>query len=234
MYLDGLVDRAAASLPNYDTVVEYLTVGRGFSLEELKKFRIGYTNVPFLPISNDPEEEEFLDLTKKLYYLKKKILIPLENPVGLATGVIARATEHDTKFRYQHYYLREAKKTGAFFGLRQALPHIIGKGEVYVTEGSFDCMAIARHYPNTVSTLTSYINDEQMFVLRMLADKIIMVFDPDEAGRGGVETVYKKYGRKGLYHREFGHTDANDFLVKHGDDRFKAQLGRTLGSLLLF
>jgi len=234
MFLDPLVNRAASSLANYPDVLGYLTDARKFTKGEINSYRLGHTAVPFLPLSNDPEEDDFREVTRNLFFLKNRVIIPLENSVGLVNGLITRSLEKETKFRYGHYYLKEAKQIGAFFGLRQALPHILAKGVVYVTEGAFDCISIARHFPNTVSTLTSNINEEQMFTLRMIADNIVMVFDPDKAGREGVQSVFTKFGRKGIYSREFGHKDPNAYLVKHGDEAFKKALSNTLGSLALF
>lgn len=234
MILDPLINRAASTLWNYEEAYSYLLDSRKLTKEEIVEFRLGYTAIPSLPPTNDPEEERFMEDTRKLYALEKKILIPLENPVGKVNGVITRSLEKNAKFRYRHFYLDESKKIGAFFGLRQALPHIISSKIVYVTEGAFDSIAISRHFPNTLSTLTSFINEEQMYVLRMLADTIVLVFDPDEPGRKGVDIVFNKYGRKGIYSREFGNTDANSYLVKYGDEALADRLNKTLGSISSF
>lgn len=234
MFLDSMINRAAVTLQSYEEALKYLTVDRGLTLGEIKKYRLGYTSIPFLPLSDDPEDKEFREETRGLYFLKHKIFLPLENPVGFVNGVITRSIEEDTKYRYKQYHLKEAKAIGAFFGLPQALPHILASGTVYVTEGSFDAISIARHYPNTVSTLTSFVNESQMYLLRLIADTIVLVFDPDQPGRDGAKGIIEKYGSKDIFHREFGQTDANAFMVRHGDAAFKKALGRSLGSLLTF
>lgn len=152
--------------------------------------------------------------------LKKKILIPLENSAGLVNGVITRNIDPESKYRYKQFLMKEAANIGAFFGLPQALPYILNEGVVYVVEGAIDCISLAKAFPNTVSTLTSFINEEQMWLLRMLADYIVLVFDPDEAGRKGVDIVLNKYGSKGITSRELSYGDPNKCLVKMGEVEF--------------
>jgi DNA primase len=234
MFLDPTVNRAHESLKNYPEVKEYLT-SRCISIEEANKYRLGYTISPFVPAM--PEDEDYLLLkeeTKDFFYWRKKLIIPLENAVGLTNGLITRVMEPDAKFRYRQYLTKEASTIGAFFGLSQALPHIIREGIVFVTEGAIDCISLARVYPNTVSTLTSFINEEQMWLLRQVADSIVMVFDPDKPGREGVEKVFSKYGRKGVYNREFGHGDPNACLVKMGEEKFTILAKKTLSGVINF
>jgi DNA primase len=224
MFLDPLINRASESLANYPEVQEYLE-SRAITLEDIKKFRLGYTAAPFIPLSKDDDFAILKEETKDFFYLKKKLYIPLENSAGLVNGLITRSLEPDTKYRYHQYLMKEASTIGAFFGLPQALPHILREGVVFVVEGAIDCISLAKVFPNTVSTLTSFINEEQMWMLRMIADTIVMVFDPDPPGRSGVEKVLAKYGAKGLFSREFGHGDPNKCLVSLGEEKF-AQLAK--------
>lgn len=234
MFFDPLINRAAESIVNYPEALDYLVANRKLLPEELKKYRIGFTAHPFLPKIESSEWEDFMKESRKLFFIQKKILFPLENAAGRVNGMITRSMDPETNRRYSQFLLPEAKQIGAFFGLPQAIPHIIKTGIVYVTEGAIDCMTLARVFPNTVSTLTSFVNEEQMWTLKMLADSIVLVFDPDEPGRKGVEIVLNKYGSKGIFSREFGHGDPNSCLQKLGTQRFKQLAEKELSGFLNF
>lgn len=219
MFLDPLINRAHESLVNYPEALNYLHQRR-ISDDDIRKYRLGFTTIPLVPLSQDEDFSLFKEETKDFFMLKKKILIPLENSAGLVNGVITRNIDPESKYRYKQFLMKEAATIGAFFGLPQALPYILNEGIVYVVEGALDCISLAKAFPNTVSTLTSFINEEQMWLLRMLADNIVLVFDPDEAGRKGVDIVLNKYGSKGITSRELSHGDPNKCLVKMGEVEF--------------
>lgn len=202
--------------------------------EEIKRFRLGFTGVPRLPVSEDPDYKTLMEETKNLYYARNKLIIPLENSMGLVNGFITRDITPDAKYRYKQHLTEEASKLGAMFGLPQALPHILREGVVFVVEGAIDCISLAKVYPNTVSTLTSFVNEGQMWVLRMLADTVVLVFDPDKAGREGVEKVFAHYGQKGILSREFGHWDPNACLVRLGEQKFTELAKRSLSTIRNF
>ena len=234
MFLDHLINRASASISNHDVVIRYLLDDRKLTMDEIKRYRLGYTSVPQIPNDGSDEWASLMEDTRKLFFLQKKLLIPLENSAGLVNGVITRSLVPDDTHRYSQFLTKEAKAIGAFFGLPQAMPHILKTGIVYVAEGAIDCISIARHFPNTVSTLTSFINEEQMWALKIMTDTIVMVFDPDKAGRDGVDIVLAKYGSKGIYSREFGGGDPNSCLQKLGDEKFKILVAKHLGGFTNF
>jgi DNA primase len=234
MLLDPMVNRAHASLENYPEVKAYLTK-RKITQEDINKYRLGYTVAPYMPAM--PEDEDYLALkeeTRDFFFWKKRLIIPLENPVGGVNGLVVRVMEEDAKNRYRQFLTKEASQIGAMFGLPQAFPHIVKEGVVYVTEGAIDCISLAKAFPNTVSTLTSFVNEEQMWVLRQIADTIVLVFDPDKPGRDGVEIVMNKYGKKGLFSREFGNGDPNHCLVTMGEEKFKAFAKKSLAGIINF
>jgi DNA primase len=223
--------------------MDYLINQRKLEESDIDKFRIGFTSYPKLEITSDPDYATICEETKgpfgppnSLFRLKKKILLPLENSAGLVNGLVTRSIEKDTKYRYCQYLLKESKDIGAFFGLRQAYPSILNTGIVFVTEGAFDCISLSKVYPNTVSTLTSYINSEQMWFLDMIADYIVIVFDPDKAGREGSEKVFfeNRSSSKKLINREIGHKDLNDILKEKGFNDFKKIVEKSLSTVKNF
>lgn len=212
MYLDSFIDSCSASLPRYEEAMTYLKM-RGITLDDINKYQIGYTKLGSI---NKPkvESEDYQYLYDKTYgfkYLREKIIFPLRNLLGHVNGLVSRELNNDGR-RYVIYLLKEAKRTGGFFGLYEALPHILATRKVFVHEGAIDALSFAKVFPNTISTLTSFINEAQFEVLDMIADKIILVFDDDKAGNYGVQKMIDTYGTKKIETISLGDNDANDYL----------------------
>ena len=210
MYLDSFVETCFASLPRYPEAMNYLS-HRGFSLEDINKYQIGYTKLGSVPKVNSEDWNYLNDKTFGFKYLRERIIIPLRNMLGHVNGIVTREMNNDGR-RYVIYMLNEAKKVGGFFGLYEALPHILETRKVFVHEGALDAMSFAKVFPNTLSTLTSFINEQQYEILDMIADKIILVFDDDKAGNYGVQKMMDTYGSKKLETISLGDNDANDYL----------------------
>jgi DNA primase len=227
MYLNPLTKRASTSLFNYKSVLDYLK-GRQMTEADLKKFFIGYVGISSPYLVKDDGSEDFIRLkndTANFRHFEKKIFIPMRNCLGHVNGFSLRSID---KSFYRQYYMDEAKKVGTFFGLFDALPYIYKTGIAYVVEGPFDCIALAKVFPNTVSSLTSFLNEAQMQLLRMYAKKIILVFDSDKAGESGASKALEKYGEDQISIRYLGYKDPNQCLISMGEDSFKTYIKQKL------
>ena len=231
MYLDHLVTKANASIREYEEPIQYLR-SRYLTLEDIDRFQLGFTSL--IKVANDGSSD-YERLKKETYdwnSLKKKILFPLQNSMGKTNGLIARPlVVEEGKSKYRQILTSEAKTIGTFFGLHQAIPEILRTGVVYVVEGAVDCMSLAKVFPNTVSVLTAFINDDQYWVLKMLANKICVVFDSDEAGEKGKEMVAKKYRDKSISFLSLGYNDPNSCLTSLGPGKFDSYVKRRLAVL---
>lgn len=231
MYLNPLIKRANTLLFNYKSVVSYLT-GRLLTEEELKRFFIGYVGISSPMIIKDDGSEDYTRLksdTSNFRHLEKKIIFPLRNCLGNVNGFLLRSMD---KSFYKQYLMDEAKKVGAFFGLFNALPHIYKTGKVYVVEGPMDCISLAKVFPNTVSSLTSFLNEAQFQLLKMFAKEIIIVYDADESGHSGASKAVNMYGKDDLVTIEVrdleGHKDPNSCLTSMGEPEFVKYAKRRL------
>ncbi len=75
------------------------------------------------------------------------------------------------------------KKKRALYGLSQAVSAIRKERKVFLVEGYFDVIAMQMaDVPNTVATLGTALSKEHLLLLRRYADKVIFVYDSDEAG----------------------------------------------------
>lgn len=232
MYLDQLVIKANASIVEYEEPMKYLTVDRGITVEDINRFQLGFTSVINVPNDGSSDYERLKKETYDWGALKKKILFPLQNSVGRTNGMIARpVVVEEGKSKYKQVLTSEAKTIGTFFGLHQAIPEILRTGVVYVVEGAIDCISLAKVFPNTVSVLTAYINEDQYWVLKMLAKRICVVFDSDEAGKKGMEMIDLKYKDKSITRLDLGYNDPNSCLNTLGPRKFESYAKRKLSVL---
>ena len=216
MYLNDFADHASKMILNYDEPMRYLT-GRGFTEEEIKKFGLGYLRVAKIRKENTDEYKKFHDETYGFKTLENKIIIPLKNTLGMVNGLVVRSLKEK---KYNLYLLNEAKAIGGWFGLHEALPYISQTKKVFVHEGAFNSIAFSRVFKNTVSSLTSFINELQYEIIRMFADLIILVYDEDKTGHTGVYTLKERYG-KCIESVSIGYKDSNRCLEVKGAAEFE-------------
>ena len=225
-FLEKYVERASASIIEEPDVLAYL-MGRGLTMEDIRSSRIGFSRL-LAPLSDGTAD--FTSMKKTSYdwlAFKGKILYPITACNGSVIGITARRFDkegepvNDKIPKYKHYVTSESEKVGAFFGIKQATESIIEKGFVYVVEGAMDCISLAKALPNTVSTLTSMINKQQMWTLGMMANNVVIVFDPDAAGRHGSDLAEKDYGTSVIKVRDLGYGDPNKCLVEMGLEPFR-------------
>jgi len=217
MYLDNFINRARKSIFSYEEPIRYLK-GRGFSDEDILKYSLGYLKFATIKDDRSIDYENLKNKTWGFKGLQKRIIFPLRNILGHVNGVVIRDIH---KKVYIQVLFEEAKRIGAFFGLYEALPHILSTKKVFVHEGAIDCMSFVKVFPNSVSTLTSFVNESQYNLLRFFVDKIILVFDRDDAGRSGINKSLETYGDRYIHTVNIGYDDSNQCLQRLGLPKFE-------------
>jgi DNA primase len=217
MRLDDFAKRANQIILEYDEPRRYL-YGRGLTDEDIAKFEIGYVRVAKIKKDDSEDYKSICQATYEFKGLQNRIIFPLKNILGRVHGLCTRDLNQK---RYTQYFLGEAKSIGAFFGLYEALPHIRKTRKVFVHEGAFDSISFSRVFPNSVSSLTSFLNEQQFELLRFYADKIILVYDKDSAGSTGIQKSMQAYGERYLDQLYIGVDDSNKYLQILGPERFE-------------
>lgn len=220
MFLDDFVRRANKIILEYPEPLKYLN-GRGITEDEINKFCLGYVRIANVKKEDSEDYRELSEYTYGFKLFQDKILFPLRNILGVVNGVCIRDI---TQKRYKQCFLSEAKKTGAFFGLQEALPHIIRTRKVFVHEGAINSITFAKIFPNTVSSLTSFLNEPQYELLKMIADKIVSVYDDDDAGHTGERKMKEHYGDKYIESVFIGENDSNDYFRLLGPKKFETYI----------
>lgn len=216
MYLNDFVKRASESILEYEEPLKYLD-GRGINREDIKRFCIGYVRVARIRDDGSAEYKQFRESTYNFRVLQNKIIFPLRNVLGHVNGLVLR--DLNKKLYIQHF-LTEAKKIGAFFGLYEALPHIVRTRKVFIHEGAINALSFSKVFPNTISSLTSFLNEQQFELLKFFVDKCILVYDKDFSGYLGIKKSLERYGERYIDHIFLGDNDANSVYCTMGHENF--------------
>ena len=104
-----------------------------------------------------------------------------------------------------------------------------------VVEGYTDCiMAHQFGFTETVATLGTAMTDEHAAMLRRFTDRVILLFDSDEAGRRAADralSVTLNVGLDVFLARVPGGKDPCDYLLSAGKSGFDAVLNQAIGAL---
>lgn len=217
MYLNNIVDKANKKILNYSEPLDYLRK-RGLNLDDIQKYKIGFAKFITMTDDGSISYKVFKESTYGFKALQNRLIFPLHNILGKVNGVVVRDI-HQKK--YIQYLLPEAKNIGAFFGLSEALPHIFKTKKVFVHEGALDSISFSKIFSNSVSSLTSFLNQAQYETLLMFAEKIILIFDGDESGSYGIKKSIEYYGTKHIDYVNIGRDDTNQYLQRLGEEKFK-------------
>lgn len=190
MFLDVLIKNFHASISRYPEVLRYL-YSRHVTNEEIKKYEIGYKKIVGIPEDPGEDRKRMMSECYNGRKLERKIIFPIKNLCNITVGLIGRTVESK---EFKIFVNGEAKYTGFFFGLQQALPHIYKENRVYIVEGPFDYFALVKVFPNTVAVLTSRLSEVKYGLLRKYCDTIVTVFDSDKAGKEGMENALEYEG----------------------------------------
>ena len=232
-FLDKYVSKITESIWEYPEVIDYLS-SRLITESDIRTYRIGYSS---LITPHDDGSEDFKNMKTKTggwAAVKGRIVFPVTACNGLVIGVILRRFDVPGKPvneeipRYRQLVTSESTRVGAFFGVTQASQSILDNGFAYVVEGPMDCVSLAKAFPNTVSTLTSAVNGQQMWTLSMMAEQIVVVFDSDGPGKKGAAAAEEDYGKERVKVRELGYKDANLCLTTLGEGGFRDYVKRRL------
>lgn len=165
---------------NLDSDVPYLQE-RGLTPETIERFGIGLCGRGML---------------------KGYIAIPVwEHPRGtFPLGYIGRwAGEDYDEDQHPRYKCPPGFPTSRLiFGLQEAL-ETPPDWPLIVVEGCFKVFHLFQNgFPNTVSTFTSSISDEQAALLAATGRPIVLLFDGNDAGRNGMSVALPKLAAKGF------------------------------------
>ncbi len=180
----------------YSTARDYLK-NRSLSIEEVKKFKIGY--IKKNPNFFDELKKEFnektlvesglfyLDEKKKIYVerFRGRLIFPINNISGQPIALGGRIIE---KLDFLAKYINSPetiffKKGSNLYNLDLARKLSNKLDHVYLVEGYMDVVGLSKcGIENVVANLGTSLTDRQILTLNQFFDDIIICFDGDESG----------------------------------------------------
>jgi len=229
---------------------EYLT-GRGVTPETLAKFRIGYAPDDFNDMRDRlakhfPEDvlrasglfsaKEQADgaLGQMYARFRKRITFPISNEAGKTIAFTARALDDtDDKGRPVAKYLNSPEtplytKGSVLFNLDKAKADIRTHDFALLVEGQMDCISVfMAGVRNVLATSGTAFTEAQVRLLSRFTHKVIVNFDPDQAGIIAAEKSIALLTEEGFEVRIItleGGLDPDRFLRENGAGAYMAAL----------
>lgn len=239
----GQMQQALQSGPEHALVQNYIKE-RNLTEDTVRKFRLGYhpENWTWLLDKARSKFSEKQLLSVGLvgerpnaggYYdnLVGRLIFPIiderSRPVAFG-GRLLPGSNIDSPAKYwnspeSNIFLKR-KTLYAFDQARES----IKKNGVVVTEGYMDCIACHQAgITNAVATLGTALTEEHVRFLKRFTNKVVLVYDGDEAGQRAAERVLERFLAQDLDLRvitlEEGQ-DPADYLEKHGKEDFEDRL----------
>ena len=170
---------------------------RGLTIEEVKKFKLGFetNNLNFQEnIFKEFEENEikdtglfYFDDKKKKYVsrFRERILFPIKNISGDTLAVGGR-TLKDSKYFAKYINSPETpffKKGSNLFNLDFARKLSNNLNNIFLVEGYMDVIGLSKNkIDNVVANLGTSLTTKQILILNQFFDEIIICFDGDDSG----------------------------------------------------
>jgi len=220
---------------------KYLTE-RGINQESIEIFKIGYA----------PEEKDFLyqqlkklGLDEKIIktsglvsnfmdFFRNRIIIPIHDLTGRIVAFGGRLIEQESTLPK---YINSTdtpifKKGNSIFGLWQAKQYIRQKGYAILMEGYLDVILSHQYgFKNSVAPLGTALTQEQLNKLKNFTNKVVIVFDSDEAGIQATEKILQTLFHKGFIVKIARLPDRQDpasILQRYGEKTFKNFIAKAL------
>lgn len=182
-----------ASLLLDEKILNYV-IGRGITMETIKRFRLGYATG-----TNLAKYFRFrgwdLQLAKDLglmggrgEFFRERIIIP-----EWRNGNVIFLTGRKSKGYQQVKYLGLPGAAKPLYGLEGAT----GSHEVFIVEGCFDMLTLVQWGYPAVALLGSHLKAEWEQELAF-AERIFVVTDSDEAGRTSAKIIAETFGTRSI------------------------------------
>lgn len=126
-------------------------------------------------------------------------------------------------------------KSSCLYGLNAAREAIIRKNQAIVVEGYTDClMAYQNGIANVVATMGTALTSEHAAILRRFCDRVVVVFDSDQAGRAAAERALDIFLRPRIalsVARVPDDKDPCDYISKNGSEAFEKLIANAVDAL---
>jgi DNA primase len=172
--------------------------GRGYDGEVVERFKLGYSPddgnalVGHLKRAKVPEEVAVsagLAIRARsgrvFDRFRGRIMFPIYDVRGDAVGFGARLLDGDGPKYLNSPETPIYRKSRLLYGLNWAKSEAVRRGVTVVVEGYTDVIALhLAGHPIAVATCGTALGEEHLDLLRRFTEKVVLMFDADEAGAG--------------------------------------------------
>ena len=162
-----------------------------------------------------------------------RITFPVRDLSGRAVGIGARVLPGDRDDGPKYLNSPETpvyRKAEVLYNLQRAKPAVSRSGEIVVTEGYTDVIALAQAGVDTaVATCGTALGEGHFRLASRFAQRMVLAFDSDEAGARAAERAYRfleQYALQPVVLILPEGLDPADFVRRHGGDAFRELAAR--------
>lgn len=238
-------DASSAGKSAYD-----YAFSRGLSAEGIAKFGLGYApdswNLLQQSAARDGIAERSLAAVGLIkpkqegdgHYdgFRNRLMFPIRDSLDRVIGFGGRALAADEKAKYINSPQSILfDKSRSLYGLEHARNAFSAAGAAILVEGYLDCMMAHQYgFGHTVATLGTSLTEQHVEALRRYVDRVIVVFDSDEAGQRAADRALPLLLTQRLEVRLTCVPDGKDpcdFLQSAGAEAFSSLLNSAADAL---
>ena len=229
----------SVSINNSEEALKYMN-NRDFSIEDIRKFEIGFSLNKWDGLLNYLNEKKYdtndlieLGLVRKnengniFDYYRNRIIFPIYNDSMKLVGFGGRTIEKDSSIpKYVNSPDSKIFKKGKeLFGLYNKGENIRKKGLAILMEGYLDVLTAHKYgFNNSIASLGTSFTNEQAELLKKYTQNVIIAYDNDDAGTEAIIKVANILKRNDFNIRcltiENEVKDPDEYLRKYGRKKF--------------
>ena len=176
---------------------------RGYDRDVVERFRLGWASdgwdelVRGLGVPPAQIEAAGLAFTNRRQrvqdFFRARVMFPIFDVNGAAVAFGGRQLPGGDPPKYKNTANNELyDKSRVLYGLNWAKQDAVASGEIIVCEGYTDVIGFQRAgIARAVATCGTALTDRHVQVMRRFANRIVLAFDADEAGRGAADRFYE-------------------------------------------
>ncbi len=224
--------------PEAEKAISYLQK-RGYNREIIKKFGLGYAPAGgselWKAALNAGVDEEYMveaDLIKPSnrgegFYdtFRGRLMFPIFNPTGKVIAFAGRVLGNEKTAKYiNSAQTKVYNKSEVVYGVNFAKNEIRKQQEVILVEGYTDVITLNQHgISNVVASSGTALTPGQMKILHRYGERIVMIYDSDNAGQNAMKRGIDIGLREGMEVQLLELPDGEDpdsFVKQFGKESF--------------
>ncbi len=228
-------------LKESDKAQKYLK-DRGIDRSSIETFKIGYApyerNSLYYYLQKKGFDEKLIRTSRLVNnlvdFFQDRIIIPITDLTGKTIAFGGRVIDirNDVPKYINSPDTLIFKKGDTIFGLFQAKQYIKEKGYAILMEGYLDVILSHQYgFRNAIAPLGTALTSEQLNKVKRFTNKILLIFDGDEAGLQAMDRSLSPLFQAGFIVKVVnllkGHDPAS-ILQKYGEKQFKSYISKAL------